>query len=392
MFFSKAQLANKKIQQCITTNDPDFETRIIQRAPLVYFKGKIVIPTNLRFCILTRYHENLLHPGADRMFHNISQHFTWPSLRTQVENFVKHCNTCQHYKAQRKKYGHIPVPDKQQIANPWHSIAVDTIGPWIILQLPHSLKSKEPTTLQALTNIDLSTHFMEIVALKNKESITVACSLDQVWLCCYPRPVDCLHDNGTEFVSAEFQELLQSYGIQSKLTTVKNPQANGILERTHQVIGNLLRFSHLIAQDLDTVSAQQELLMPVMWAINTTFHTTLKASPAQLAFSRDMILPTSFAANWYAINSRKQAQSQSAADAKNRKRIPHEFCINDKVLIQHDIGNPYLGKLAKPTQGPFKIIDVHQLPIKGTILIQRSPTSVERINIRRLLPFFERYN
>jgi hypothetical protein len=27
---SKAQLANDKIQQCITTNDPDFETRIIQ--------------------------------------------------------------------------------------------------------------------------------------------------------------------------------------------------------------------------------------------------------------------------------------------------------------------------------------------------------------------------
>jgi hypothetical protein len=54
---------------------------------------------------------------------------------------------------------------------------------------------------------------MEIVALKNKESITIARSLDQVWLSRYPRPVDCLHDNGTEFVSAKFQELLQSYGI-----------------------------------------------------------------------------------------------------------------------------------------------------------------------------------
>jgi hypothetical protein len=129
-----------------------------------------------------------------------------------------------------------------------------------------------------------------------------------------------------------------------------------------------------------------------MWAINTTFHTTLKASPAQFAFSHDMILPTSFAANWYAINSRKQTQSQSAANAKNCKRIPHKFCINNKVLIRRDIGNPYLGKLAKPTQGPFKIIDVQQLPINGTILIQRSPTSVERVNIRRLLPFFERYN
>jgi hypothetical protein len=27
---SKVQLADKKIQQCITNNDPDFETRIIQ--------------------------------------------------------------------------------------------------------------------------------------------------------------------------------------------------------------------------------------------------------------------------------------------------------------------------------------------------------------------------
>jgi hypothetical protein len=54
---SKAQLADKKIQQCITNNDPDFEMRIIQRAPLVYFKGKIAIPTNLCFRILTWYHE-----------------------------------------------------------------------------------------------------------------------------------------------------------------------------------------------------------------------------------------------------------------------------------------------------------------------------------------------
>jgi hypothetical protein len=62
---SKAQLTDKMIQRCITNNNPDFETRIIQRAPLVYFKGKIAIPTNLRFRILTWYHENLLHPGTN---------------------------------------------------------------------------------------------------------------------------------------------------------------------------------------------------------------------------------------------------------------------------------------------------------------------------------------
>jgi hypothetical protein len=227
---SKAQLINNKIQQHITNNDPDFKTRIILFAPLVHFKEKIVIPTSLHSHVLTWYHENLLHPRANRMFHTISQHFTWPSLCTQVENFVKHCNTCQHYKAQRKKYGHIPIQDKQQITNPWHWIAIDTIGPWIIPQLPHLSNSKEPTTLQALTIIDLNTHFMEIAALKNKESITITCTFDQVWHCHYPHSVDCLHDNGTEFSSTEFQELLQSYGIRSKLTTIKKPQANIILE------------------------------------------------------------------------------------------------------------------------------------------------------------------
>jgi hypothetical protein len=87
----------------------------------------------------------------------------------------------------------------------------------------------------------------------------------------------------------------------------------------------------LVAQDLNTISAHQELLMPVMWAFNTTSHTTLKASPAQLAFNCGMILSTSFTVNWYAINSHKQTQSQSAADPTNRKCIPHEFCLNNKV-------------------------------------------------------------
>jgi hypothetical protein len=79
---------------------------------------------------------------------------------------------------------------------------------------------------------------------------------------------------------------------------------------------------------------------------------------------------------------------QSTTNAKNRKCNSHEFHLNDKVLIHHDIGNPYLGKLAKPTEGPFKIIDIQQLPINGTILIQQSPTSVECVNICQLLPFW----
>jgi hypothetical protein len=79
-----------------------------------------------------------------------------------------------------------------------------------------------------------------------------------------------------------------------------------------------------------------------MWAINTTFCMILKASPAQLAFSHCMMLPTSFATNWYTINNRKQAQSQSAADAKNRNAfLMNSASTRSKVLIRCDIGNPF---------------------------------------------------
>jgi hypothetical protein len=93
------------------------------------------------------------------------------------------------------------------------------------------------------------------------------------------------------------------------LTTIKNHQANGIL---NEPIKSLEISSGQVASLLKTSSPSlpnKELLMPVMWAINSIFHTTLKASPAQLVFNHDIILPTSFTANWYTINSHQQKSS-----------------------------------------------------------------------------------
>ena len=230
---------------------------------------------------------------------------------------------------------------------------------------------------------------MELVAIPNKETLTVARALDRAWFSRYPRPVECVHDNGREFVGIEFQEMLQSYGVKSKLTTVRNPQANGILERTHQVIGNLLRSTRLMSQDLSMLDAQQELLAPVTWAINSTYHTTLQATPGQLAFQRDMIMPTTYLANWAAIQHRRQDKSIDSTTKENSSRIRHEYRLNDRVLIRRGIENPYLRTLARPTEGPYKIIDIQQLPINGTVLIQCTANTTERVNIRRLVPFFE---
>jgi len=45
----------------------------------------------------------------------------------------------------------------------------------------------------------------------------------------------------------------------------------------------------------------EQQLHATQWAINTTYHTSLKASPAKLVFGRDMILLISYLENWTAI-------------------------------------------------------------------------------------------
>jgi hypothetical protein len=47
---------------------------------------------------------------------------------------------------------------------------------------------------------------------------------------------------------------------------------------------------------------QHELLAPVQWAINSTYHTTLQATSTQLTFHRDMVMITSFMAHWQSIH------------------------------------------------------------------------------------------
>jgi transposase InsO family protein len=50
-----------------------------------------------------------------------------------------------------------------------------------------------------------------------------------------------IHDQGGEFTGFPFQRLLHRMNIHSHPTSVKNPQANAICERMHQVVGNSLR-------------------------------------------------------------------------------------------------------------------------------------------------------
>ena len=124
----------------------------------------------------------------------------------------------------------------------------------------------------------------------------------------YPRPRKVIFDNGNEF-KKDFLPLLRDFSIKPTPTTIKNPQANSILERIHQVLGNMLRTKDLQTHEFDDLDPWSELLASAAWAIRSTHHTTLQATPGQLVFGRDMLLNVKFIADWEAIRLRKQKDS-----------------------------------------------------------------------------------
>ena len=137
--------------------------------------------------------------------------------------------------------------------------------------------------------IDPATSWFEIAEIHDKSSETISLLVDRQWFNLYPRPLEVTFDQGGEFTGNEFDELLDSYGIKPKPSTSRNPQSNGLIERVHQTLHNMLRTFDLQLQEFDPIEPWQGYLSTVAYSIRSTYHTTMKATPAELVYGRDMI-------------------------------------------------------------------------------------------------------
>jgi transposase InsO family protein len=229
--------------------------------------------------------------------------------------------------------------------------------------------------------IDPATGWFEVAAMKDRTSETAMKVMDDVWFSRYPRPEMIGFDNGSEYKNV-FQEMIQNYGLKAKPTTAWNPQSNGIVERVHQVLNDGLRTFELENRELDENDPWTPFLSSVAYAIRSTYHTTLGATPAQLVFNRDMILPIQMKFDWELIREQRQRIMTKSNARENASRLPHEYKVGDKVLLAKP---GMLRKLSVPRTGPYLVQAVYA---NGTLRIKRGAVS-ERVNIRRVTPFIE---
>ncbi len=109
--------------------------------------------------------------------------------------------------------------------------------------------------------------------------------------------------------------------------------------------------------------------MAAQYAFRSTVHTTLKYSPGELAYGRNMLLPFSAQVNWPDLLQHKQNTIDKTNIRENKGRHSHDYRVGDMVLILNR--TTFRNKLAPTTlpEGPWKISQVHT---NGTVSILRN--------------------
>ena len=204
-----------------------------------------------------------------------------------------------------------------------------------------------------MTMIDPATGWFEIVDIPTKRADYIANILEFTWLTRYPWPTEVRMDRGKEFAKEVSAALKNECGVKLKLITTRNPQANSIIERIHQVVGDMIRTRDIQSrQDLDPDFKWAGVLSSVRQAVRSIVHTTTRATPTQLVFGRDALLNISFEADWQYIKERKQHRIIQNNKRENAARRPHTHQPGDQVMVKE---NPHRKLQGARFSGPCAV-------------------------------------
>ncbi len=81
------------------------------------------------------------------------------------------------------------------------------------------------------------------------------------------------------------------------------------------------------ASDIDV------FLSDAAWAVHSTYHTVLKASPGAAIFGRDMLFDIPFIADWQKLGEHRHQLTDLNNPRENKGRIDYDYKVGQKVLV-----------------------------------------------------------
>lgn len=239
---------------------------------------KLCVPENLRARVLHENHNAVTagHMGVAKTIARISRLYYWPGMYRDIAKYIRRCETCQQYKTsqQRKAWQMHFTP----VSQPWEIVSSDFMGPF-----PRSTKGNT----MLLVFHDKFTKWTELIPLHAATAPALITVFRKNVLSRFGWPKTLITDNGRQYTSHVFQDLLKKYGIQQRFNAPYTPQTNPT-ERVNRTVKTMIaQFVKGKHQHWD------ENLPELMLALNTAKQESTGFSPAYLNFGRELVLPKS---------------------------------------------------------------------------------------------------
>ena len=95
----------------------------------------------------------------------------------------------------------------------------------------------------------------------------------------------------------------------------------------------MLRTSELDMAELVKANDIDVFLSDAAWAVRSTYHTVLKASPVAAIFGQDMLFDIPIIADWQKIGEHRQQLTDLNNTCENKGRIDYDYKVGQKVLV-----------------------------------------------------------
>ena len=378
------------------TEDPLYsrDLRSFEKQDGCYFyRGRLAIPTHptmepLKNTILKTCHDGMGHFATARTYQEVERHYWWPTLRKDVELYVKTCPTCQRTRLGKEKdqglLQPLPVPE-----GPFQVVTLDLIS------LPKTQAGHDA----AVVFVDKFTKYV-IVEPCTKE-ITAPELADLFINAVYAHfglPHALVSDRDTRFTSNYWQAVFDHVTVKLNLSTPYHPQTDGQTERANRTLISVLR-----AHALTRSEVWDRTIKVAQAEMNGATNKSTQLSPFEALHAfRPRLLPTLLRELITDVPAARTALEDLAKvrldirerlskvrEAMIRQTAPRRkattFKPGDLVLLSTQVINvPVdLRKLEAPFCGPFKVLEVPS-PVKVVLELPERYRNHRRIHVSHI--------
>ncbi|GKD77173.1 putative reverse transcriptase domain-containing protein [Tanacetum coccineum] len=159
-----------------------------------------------------------VHPGADKMYHDLRDMYWWPGMKRDIATYVSKCLTCSKVKAEHQRpSGLLQQPEIPEWK--WDKITMD-----FITKLPRS-KSGHDTIWVIVDRLTKSAHFLAIREDYSTEKLAKI-YIDEI-VARHGVPVSIILDRDGRFTSRCWQTVQKALGTRLDMSTAYHPQTDG---------------------------------------------------------------------------------------------------------------------------------------------------------------------